>query len=66
MAANQSDCSSLEQRSVTKFLVAEKCKPYKIYRRMCDVYEEVCFSKKKKKKKKKKKFTNRLNSLKKV
>ena len=44
MATNQTECSRLEQRSVIKFLVAEKCKPYGIYRRMCDV-TEVYFSK---------------------
>ena len=27
-----------------KFLVGEKCKLYKIYRRMCNVYEEASFS----------------------
>ena len=39
-------------RSVIKFLVVEKCIPYQIYRRMFDVYGEVCFSQKR--------FTNRL------
>ena len=34
----------LGQRSVIKFLVAEKSKPCEIYRRMCDVYGEACFS----------------------
>ena len=33
-----------EQRSVIKFLVAEKCKPYEIHRKICDVYQEACFS----------------------
>ena len=32
--------SRLEQRSVIKFLVAEKCKPCEIYR-MCDMYREI-------------------------
>ena len=32
--------------------VAEKCIPGEIYRNMCDVYGDSCFSKKKKKKKK--------------
>ena len=32
------------KESVMKFLVAEKCKPCEIYRRMCDVYDEACFS----------------------
>ena len=36
----------LEQRSVIKFLVAEKCKPCEIYRRLCDVYETASFSQK--------------------
>ena len=35
--------------------MAEKCKPYEIYWRLCDVYGEACFSKKKKKKEKRKK-----------
>ena len=35
-----------EQRSVTKFLVAEKCKQCEIYRRMCDVYEDACLNQK--------------------
>ena len=54
MVANETDCSSLEQKSVIKFLVIGKCKPWEIYRRMCDVYGEDCFSKKKF-------FTNGLN-----
>ena len=37
----------VEQRSVVKSLVAEKCKSCKIYRRTCDVYGEGCFIKKK-------------------
>ena len=36
----------IEQRSVMKYLLAEKCKPCEIYRRMYDVYGEECFSKK--------------------
>ena len=43
---DKSECSRLEQRSVIKFLVADKCKPCEIYRRMCDVYWEACFSQK--------------------
>ena len=27
--------------------MAEKSKPYEIYKRMCNVYEEACYSKKK-------------------
>ena len=36
----------IEQRSVIKFLVAEKCNLCKIYRRMCDVLGEASFSQK--------------------
>ena len=36
----------IEQSSVIKYLLAKKCKPCEIYRRMCDVYGEACFSKK--------------------
>ena len=53
MVANKTECSGVEQRSILKFLVAKKCKPWEIYRRMWNVYGEVCFSKKI--------FTNRLN-----
>ena len=35
MGTNQTESSRLEQKSVIKFLVAEKCKPCEIYRRMC-------------------------------
>ena len=42
--ANQTEYSRLEQRSLMKFLVAEKCKPYEIYKRICDVYGEACFN----------------------
>ena len=51
MAANH--CCRLEQRSVIKFLVTEKCKQCEIYKRMCDVYGKACFSLKM--------FTNGLN-----
>ena len=34
----------IEQRSVIKYLLAEKCKQCEIYRRMCNVYREACFS----------------------
>ena len=34
----------IEQRSVIKYLLAEKYKPCEIYRRMCDVYGEASFS----------------------
>ena len=36
-------CSRLKQKSVIKFLLAEKCKPCEIHRRMYDVYREACF-----------------------
>ena len=42
--ANQPECSRLEQRSIINVLVAEKCKPCEIYRRMCNVYGEVRFN----------------------
>ena len=54
-ATNQTEHSRFEQRSLIKFLVAEKCKPCEIYRRTCDVYREAYFSKNKKG------FTNWLN-----
>ena len=44
MVINQTECSRLEQRSVVKFLVAEKCKLGEFFRRMCDVDRETCFS----------------------
>ena len=47
MAANQTECSRLKQSSVIKLLMAKICRPYEIYRRMCDVHGEVCFSEKK-------------------
>ena len=43
---SKSECSRFEQRSVIKFLVAEKCKTFEIYRRMCYVYGETCSSQK--------------------
>ena len=46
MVWNQTECSKLEQRSVIKFLVAEKCKPCEIYRKMCNVHGEACFNEK--------------------
>ena len=42
----KSEHSGLEQSSVIKFLVAEKCIPCGIYRRMSDVYRESYFSQK--------------------
>ena len=44
MAANQ--WLRFEQRSVIKVLVAEKCKPLEIYRRMFDAYGEAYSSQK--------------------
>ena len=46
MVANQTKYSRFEQSSVLKCLVVEKCKPSEIYRRMTNVYGEVCFSQK--------------------
>ena len=46
MAANQTEHSRLEQRSVIKVLIAEKCKPCEIYSRLCDIYREAYFSQK--------------------
>ena len=43
---NKTECSRLEQRSVIKFSVAEKCKLCEIYWRMCDAYREAYFSQK--------------------
>ena len=43
MVENQIVCSRLEQRSVMKFLLAEKCKQCEIYRRKWDVYKEAWF-----------------------
>ena len=45
MAVNQTEYAWREQRSVMKFLPAEKCKPCEIYRRFCDVYREACYRK---------------------
>ena len=42
--AQITECSRLEQRSVIKFLVAQKCKQYETYRRMCNMYGKACFS----------------------
>ncbi len=36
----------IEQRSFIKYLLAEKCKPCEIYRRVFDVFREECFSQK--------------------
>ena len=47
MIVNQADCFRLEKSSVIKSLLPEKCKPYEIYRRMCDVCGEARCSKKK-------------------
>ena len=44
MVANETWCFWLEQRSLIKFFKNEKFKPYKIYRRMFDMYREAGFS----------------------
>ena len=44
MAPNQTECSKLEQKSVIKSSVAEKCKPCKIQIRVFDVFRETCFN----------------------
>ena len=46
MAANPTECSRVEQRSVIQHLVAEKWKQCEIYRRVVDVYREASISKK--------------------
>ena len=46
MAVNHTDGFRLEKRSVRKSLLAEKCKPCEIYRRMWDVNGEACLSQK--------------------
>ena len=46
MLTNQTENFSLEQRSVIKCFVVEKCKQCEIYRTVCDVYGEACFSQK--------------------
>ena len=44
--ADKEACSRIEQRSVTKFLVAEECKAVEIHKRMSTVYGATCFSRK--------------------
>ena len=41
MLAYQIECSRLEQRSLIKFVEAEKCKSCEIYKRMYDMYGET-------------------------
>ena len=41
MVANQ---IVLEQNSVIKFLVAEKCKPCEIYSQICHAHGQACFN----------------------
>ena len=55
MVTNKTCCSGQEQGHFISFMVAKKCKPCKIDRRMSDVYREACFSKEKKM------FTNELD-----
>ena len=38
---NKSSYSRLEQRSIIKFLLADKCKPCEIYKRMCNVIRSM-------------------------
>ena len=42
---NQIEWSMLEQRPVIKSLVAEKCKPCEIYKRICDKHRQACLVK---------------------
>ena len=51
----QPECSRLQQRSVITFLVAGKCKPCEIFRRVWHVNREACFNQKNVYKKQKKK-----------
>ena len=44
ISAKQTECFRLEQMTAIKFLAAEKCKPRKIYKTMCDLYREACFN----------------------
>ena len=46
MVADKIEYIRLEQKSFYKSLVAEKCKAYEIYRIICDVHKEACFSQK--------------------
>ena len=46
MATVQIERSRLEHMSVSKFLLAEKCKPWEIKRTLCDGNKEACFGKK--------------------
>ena len=42
--AIQIECSRLEQISLRKSLMSEKCGSNEIYRRIYDVFEEACLS----------------------
>ena len=44
---NKEACSGIEQQSVLKFLVAERCKAVEIRRKMSPVYGATCFIKNK-------------------
>ena len=46
VTVNKTQCWSLEQRSLGKFLVAKKCKPSENFWSICSVYGEKCFSEK--------------------
>ena len=47
MVKNHTEFSKFEKSFVLKSLVAEKCQSFDLYRRICDVYGEVCFNKEK-------------------
>ena len=47
MVANQTEFSRYEYISVLKFCVVQMYKPWKTYKRICDVDGETCFSLKK-------------------
>ena len=44
MTANDTVYTRLEQSSVSKYLLVEKCKQCENYRKICYVYREACFS----------------------
>ena len=46
MASTQTEYARLEQGSIIKHLVAEKCKPCEICPIKCNMYGEACFRKK--------------------
>ena len=46
MVSYQTEYSRFEQKSVIKFFVAQKYKPWEINRRVSDMYGETCFCQK--------------------